>query len=40
VGEMVGDAGSMDSASDDDDIGRARHVCHADPAPFGSGSGL
>ena len=37
AGEMVGDARSVDSASDDDDIGRARHLCHADLAPFGGG---
>jgi hypothetical protein len=24
----------MDSAPDDDDVGRARYVCHADLAPF------
>ncbi len=40
VGQMVGDARSVDSASDDDDIGRARHLCHANLAPFGGGSGL
>jgi hypothetical protein len=34
---MVGDARSVNSAPDDDDIGRARQVCHANLAPFGRG---
>jgi hypothetical protein len=35
---MIGDTRSVDSTSNDDDIGRARHVSHANPAPFGDRS--